>query len=161
MNETLREQIVALLRGGNAHMPLGEAVADFPMERINDVPPNGLYSSWHLLEHIRRTQRDILDFMTDPNYKEQTWPDAYWPAKHEKATAAEWNTTLVGCKTDHATLVAIAENPAIDYFTTIPWGTGQNILREFLLVADHNAYHIGELGALRQIMQTWSDEHDE
>ncbi len=159
MQSALREQIVALLRGGNAHMSFDEAIADFPMERINEVPAHGLYSAWHVLEHMRRTQRDILNFITDPKYQEGTWPDDYWPAKDAQVEAAGWQTTVDAFRTDHAALVALAEESTTDYIAPIPWGSGQNVLRELLLVADHNAYHIGELGSMRQLMQAWSQNH--
>ena len=155
-----RDQALALLRGGMAHMPFDEAVADFPADRINDRPPRVAYSPWHLLEHLRRAQRDILDFIRDPDYRAMRWPDDYWPATDATTDAAGWAATIDGFHDDFAAIVAIAEDPATDLHAPIAWGDGQTILRELLLVADHNAYHLGEFGILRQIMGTWPADHD-
>ena len=150
-----REQLVHLLRGGNAHMSFDHAVADYPMEQVNTPFPNGTYTAWHLLEHIRRTQWDILDFMTNPNYKEIEWPREYWPAPDEQATAAEWQGTIDGFHRDMEALEEIVKNPETNLDAVIQHGDGQTMLREILLVADHNAYHTGEFAIMRQVMGTW------
>src|SRR5438876_411610 len=90
----LRNELVFLLSRGNAHMTFSEAVADFPTDHINDLFPNGTYTPWQLLEHIRLTQQDILNFVQNPQYEEPTWPDDYWPAKDKKATKKEWERTV-------------------------------------------------------------------
>ena len=154
-DNALREQLLHLLRGGNAHLTFDDAVADFPPERMNDVPPHVPYTPWHLLEHIRLAQWDILDFMRNPNYREMAWPDDYWPAPDARADQTTWDTTLAGFRADLAAIEAIAADPQTDLDARIPHGDGQTILREILLVADHNAYHIGEFAILRQVMQTW------
>ena len=151
----LREQLLHLLNGGNAHMTLDEAVADYPVESMNTVFPNGVYTSWHLLEHIRLSQWDILDFIRNPEYRELEWPKDYWPPQSAQASEANWNGTLEAFQRDMQALQAIAMGPQIDLHARIPWGTGQTILRELLLVADHNAYHIGEFAIMRQVMGTW------
>ena len=158
-DKILREHLFSLLRGGNAYMPFSEAVADFPQKHMNTIFPNGTYSSWDLLEHIRITQWDILDFMKNPNYKEITWPDDYWPPKEKKATKKEWEQTIKQFQNDLEELQKIAKNPKTDLYAKIPHGTGQTILREILLVADHNAYHIGEFTIMRQAMKTWPKNH--
>ncbi len=154
----LREQLVHLLNGGNAHMTLEDAVADYPVESMNTTFPNGDYSSWHLLEHIRLSQWDILDFMRNPEYQEREWPKEYWPPQEAQASEADWNETLASFQRDMQALQAIAMDPQIDLHARIPWGTGQTILRELLLVADHNAYHIGEFAIMRQVMGTWGSK---
>src|SRR4051794_12838706 len=154
----LRDQLVRLLRGGMAHMTFDEAVADFPMEHINRKPPHVPYTSWHLLEHLRFSQRDILDFIVDPEYQEPSWPAAYWPPQDKDADVDMWAETIRAFREDLQTLQALATDPATDLYASIAKGTGQTILRELLLVADHNAYHIGEFAILRQIMQTWPVE---
>jgi len=151
----LREQLLQLLNGGNAHMTLDEAVADYPVASMNMLFPNGDYSSWRLLEHIRLSQWDILDFIRNPDYQEREWPKEYWPPQSAQASEADWNETLDSFQRDMQALQAIAIDPQIDLYATIPWGTGQTVLRELLLVADHNAYHIGEFAIMRQVMGTW------
>jgi hypothetical protein len=151
----LREQLLHLLNGGNAHMTLEEAVADYPVESMNTRFPNGDYSPWSLLEHIRLSQWDILDFMRNPEYQEREWPREYWPSPSTQASEADWKETLASFQRDMQAIQDIAMDPQIDLHARIPWGTGQTILRELLLVADHNAYHIGEFAIMRQAMGTW------
>jgi hypothetical protein len=158
-DEPLRNQLVSLLKGGNAHMTFQEAVADFPLDRINERFPNGTYSAWGVVEHLRLSQWDILDFMTNSNYQELEWPKEYWPPEDKKATAGDWHATIAGFEKDLKELVRITEDPATDIYSKIPHGTGQTILREILLVADHNAYHIGEFAIMRQVMGTWPKSH--
>lgn len=154
-DKLLRDHLIKLLKGGNAHMTLEEAVKDYPLSKINDTFPNGEYSSWHLLEHIRRTQNDILEFIVNPNYKDREWPKDYWPARTEKTTKKEWDKTISSFQKDLQALEKIAANPKTDFYAKIKWGDGQTILREILLVADHSAYHIGEFAIMRQTMKTW------
>lgn len=151
----LRHLLVELLKGEETHMGFEEAVKDFPEDRINEFPPNVEYTPWHLLEHLRITQWDILDFIRNSNYKYIKWPDDYWPPKNRKATKKDWNKTVKDCLTDLKELMEMAEDPKLDLFAKIPWGEGQTPLREFLIVFDHNSYHIGEFAILRQIMATW------
>jgi hypothetical protein len=155
----LREQLLQLLNGGNAHMTLDEAVADYPVESMNTLVPNGDYSSWSLLEHLRLSQWDILDFIRNPEYREREWPKEYWPPQSAQASQADWNETLASFQRDMQALQAIAMDPQVDLHARIPWGTGQTVLREILLVADHNAYHIGEFAIMRQVMCTWGSKH--
>lgn len=155
MEHAVRDQLIFLLRQGNAHMSFDEAVADFPPERINEYPPHVPYSPWHLLEHLRLTQRDILDFIRDPDYEEGQWPADYWPPTAATTDAAGWRTTLAAFRADMAAVQEIAADPQRDLHAAIPWGDGQTLLRELLVIADHNAYHIGEFAILRQVMGTW------
>ncbi len=151
----IRQQLVQLLTQSNAHMTFEQAVAEYPMSAINTVFPNGTYTPWHLLEHMRLTQRDILDFMTDPQYQEGVWPDDYWPARDREATAADWYQTIAAFQRDLQALVTRVTDPQTDLDAAIPHGSGQTIFREMVLVADHNAYHIGEFAIMRQVMGTW------
>jgi hypothetical protein len=155
----LREQLLALLRGGQAHMGFEEVVADFPMTLINTRPPHVDYTPWHLVEHIRITQWDILEFVRNPRHVSPDWPGGYWPERTSEASPKQWSNTLAAFRKDMRDVEALATDPATDLFRVIPHGSGQTILREILLVADHNAYHIGELGILRQVMQAWPDQH--
>lgn len=153
--DALREHLLSLLKGGNAHMTLDEAVRDFPVQRINENFPNGTYSAWGLLEHIRIAQWDILDFIRNPKYKEMNWPDDYWPKPGRKATAAGWDRTIALMQRDSKELQDVVRDPDTDLYARIPHGSGQTVLREALLVADHNAYHLGEFAIMRQAMGTW------
>jgi hypothetical protein len=154
-----REILLDLLNGGMAHMPFNEVVDEFPMEHINDIFPHGEYGAWALIEHMRITQRDILDFIVDSNYNELEWPLQYWPKKDAKATKKEWDKTVELFTKDLESLKDIVKDPSTDLFYVIPWGDGQTIYREMILVGDHNSYHTGELGIMRQTMQTWGKHH--
>jgi len=154
-DSVLREQLLALLRGGNAHMTFDQAVADFPPNQINSCPPNVPYTPWHLLEHMRIAQWDILEFIRTPNHVSPPWPTAYWPAPDERADPTQWDKTLRDFRADLRALEELIQHPYTDLFSDLPHAKGYNILREILLVADHNAHHLGEFAILRQIMGTW------
>src|SRR5512146_2662098 len=121
----VREQVLQLLRGGNAHMPFEEAVADFPVTRINEVFPNGTYTPWHLLEHLRISQWDILDFIRNPQYQEMEWPKDYWPTPGRQATEADWQLTIAQFQEDMRQLQQMVADPEIDLDARIAHGTGQ------------------------------------
>jgi hypothetical protein len=157
-DKTLREELLRLLQGGHAHMDLDQAVADFPADFINVRPPNVPYTPWHLLEHLRITQWDILEFVRDPGHMSPQWPKGYWPDPDAKADEAQWKATIDAFRSDLRALEAIVQDPQTDFFGPIPHAKDYNILREILLVADHSAYHIGEFGILRQVMGTWPKE---
>ena len=150
----LRDQLIVFLHG-EAHMSFNEAVKDFPVNNINTVFPNGNYTSWHLLEHIRFTQHDILDFIRNARYKEPHWPDDYWPRKEKKATKKEWETTIKRYRADISVLEKLVKDQKNNLFAKIPWGNRQTLFREILLIGDHTAYHIGEFAIMRQAMGTW------
>lgn len=156
----LRQQVLALLDGRNAHATLDDVVAGFLPEHFNTRPPNVPYAPWHLLEHIRIAQWDILEFIRDPNYTSPPWPEGYWPAPDAQADEAAWNNTLAAIRADMAALKAMVQDPARDLTAELPHAPGYTLLREALLVADHNAYHIGEFGILRQVMGTWPPGHE-
>jgi hypothetical protein len=149
----LREHIVKLLRGGSAHATFEQAVAGFPLEQINEKPEHLPYSAWELLEHLRLAQWDILDFMVNSDYEELDWPDDYWPS--ELGNAGSWQESLEAFADDLETICALALDPKTDLYTKIPHGLDQTYLREFLLVADHNAYHLGQMVMLRRLLEIW------
>jgi hypothetical protein len=152
----IRKQLVNLLTKQQAHQSLDDAVKNFPAKDYNTRPPNVEYTFWHLLEHLRITQWDILDYCRNSNYRAIEWPRQYWPARDATTDAAGWQHTIDQFHADLDELVAIVKNPKIDLYESIPHGyDGHNILREILVVADHNAYHIGEFGILRQVVNNW------
>ena len=153
MNEdqVIRKELLALLKGGNAHMTFDEAVAGFPLEEINRGVPNGNYTIWHLLEHMRITQRDILRFVEDPKHVSPEFPDGYWPKPAATATAGQWKKTIEEIKADTGALEKLVSDPQTDFFGPIPHAKKYTIFREVLLAADHNVFHLSELIILRRV----------
>ena len=151
----VREQLVARLKGRGAHMPFEEAIKDFPMEQINARFPNGTYGAWALVEHLRRTQADMLNYVTNPNYVHGEWPKDYWPDENESASAEDWADSVNGFFSDLDAFIAMVEDGATDLYAPIAWAKQHNILRCVLIICDHNAYHIGEFAIMRQAMGTW------
>lgn len=154
-DKVVRQQLLSLLSGGNAHMGFDAAVARFPVEHINRKPPRVSYTPWHLLEHIRIAQWDILEFIRNPDHISPDWPEGYWPSPDEQADEAQWEKTIDEFRADMKALQDLVADPNTDLFGSIPHAEGYTILREILVVADHNAYHIGEFAILRQVMGTW------
>ena len=155
----LRDQLVGLLRGGNAHLDFATAVAGFPPALINARPPNVDYTFWHLIEHLRLTQADIVDYPTNADYVAPSWPDQYWPAPHARATKHDWDESVAAFRRDLEILIGFVSDPETDLLAGVPSNPEHTVLREALIVADHNAYHIGELGVLRQIASAWGPSH--
>lgn len=156
----LRKQLVNLLTIRQAHMDFEDAVADFPEEHINTRPTNCNYTFWHLLEHMRICQKDILDYIHLSDYKWPTFPDDLWPDKSATTDLTGWQQTIANFSQDRQKLVEIINDPETDLFAPLP-NSGEhrhNVLREINIVASHNAYHTGELGILRQAMGLWSPD---
>ncbi|MBI2051789.1 DinB family protein [Candidatus Roizmanbacteria bacterium] len=154
-DKAVRKHLLWLLHGGEAHMTFDEMVKNFPLKHINTDPPNSSYTPWRLLEHIRISQWDILEFIKNPDYVYLKWPEDYWPDSKKKATESDWKKTVRNFKRDLEELSEIIKNPVTDLHKPLAHGEGQTIFREILLVADHNAYHIGEFAILREVMATW------
>ena len=156
-DEVLRQQLVNLLTVRQAHMDFADAIADFPEQEINTKPANCNYTFWHLLEHIRICQKDILDYIQSTNYHWPTFPDDLWPDESAKTDATGWQQTIDQFYADRQALLNIINDPKVDLFAPLP-NSGEhrhNILREINIVASHNAYHTGELGILRHVMGLW------
>ncbi len=153
----LRRQLLELLAGGQAHTTLADAVKDFPEKYRGVIPDRLPYSAWQLLEHLRITQRDILDFSAPPEggYRPLAWPKEYWPGTAEPPSPQSWDETLHAIKADAESFAALLTKPEADMYTPFPWGEGQTLLREALLIADHNSYHLGELVVLRRVLGIW------
>ena len=154
--ERLRQELVNALVARQAHQLFETAVEGFPPAHYNTKPAGLPYSFWHLLEHIRIAQADILDYIENPQYQYLNFPEDYWSPSDSIADAADWQTTIHAFLADRASLVAIVQDPARDLSAQIPHGeAGHSILREILIVAAHNSYHIGEFGILRGTMGLW------
>ena len=132
-----------------------DAVADIPADYRGRQPAGLPYSPWQLLEHIRITQHDILEFCRNPEYKELKWPDDYWPSSPAPSSAAEWDDSIRRCDEDLRALQQLAMDPKVDLTAEIPHGQGQTFMRELVLVADHTAYHVGELVVVRRLLGIW------
>ena len=150
----LRELLARQLDSEGAHVGYPRAVADFPSELRGVVPKGFVHSAWQMVEHMRLAQADILDFCVNPDYVARPWPGSYWPDVAPR-DEAEWEASVEGHRSDLQALRKLALDASIDLFATIPWGDGQTCLRELLLVADHTAYHVGQLVALRQVLGCW------
>jgi uncharacterized damage-inducible protein DinB len=152
--EALRAQLASALDWADAHAPFEGVTEEFPQD-LRGVVPDGLpYSAWQLVEHMRRTQADILAFCVRANYEELAWPADYWPDVEPPSESA-WDECLEKFRQDRAAMQRLALDPSIDLFEKVPAGTGQTYLRELLLVADHNAYHLGQLVILRRLLHSW------
>lgn len=151
----IREQLLYLLRGGNAHMPLNEAVAGFPPDEYNTKPPNVPYTFWQLLEHIRIAQWDILEFVVNPDHASPDWPSGYWPSGDDNADIDMWEATLGQIRADTKAVENLIITPPFPLTASIPHAPDYTIFREVLVVSDHNAYHTGEFGILRGVLGLW------
>lgn len=136
-------------------MPFDDAVKDFPDDAINRRPPNVPYTPWHLLEHIRTTQWDIVDYIRNREYLAPDWPEEYWPARDAVATRAQFAASVAAFRADRKALHELVADRATDLLATIPGTPGHTILREVRVTGAHNAYHIGEFAILRAVMGTW------
>jgi hypothetical protein len=153
----LRQQLIDLLNGGQAHATFDEVIKDFPANLRGLVPPKLPYSAWQLLEHLRISQRDILHFSAPPTggYHPMRWPQDYWPESPEPPSDNAWDQSIAAIHSDLKHFIALIENPNADLYKPFRWGDGQNLLREALLIAGHAAYHLGELVVLRRLLNTW------
>lgn len=152
----LREQLVAFLNGGQAHAKFSDAVADFPADRIGERPAGLPYSAWQLVQHIRITLRDLLEFVTNSEYVELEWPGSYWPKEAAPGKDQSWTETVKAIQADLKSFEKLVHSPDSNLYATIPWGkSGETLLREVLLAADHTSYHVGELILLRRVLGIW------
>ena len=151
--DPLRKHLDNLLRMEGAHLALEEAVANFPVELAGLKPDGAPHSAWELLEHMRLAQEDILDFSRNPNYAERRFPDDYWPAESEPPSKEAWLAAVQQFERDLSAMRAMIADAGQDLFTKIPHGDGQTLLREALILADHNSYHLGQLMFLRKILE--------
>jgi hypothetical protein len=157
-DKALRDHLLYLLSDGGAHAKFDDVIASIP-GNLRGRRPTGLpHSPWMLLEHLRLTQLDILEFGRNPKHASPKWPEGYWPRTEAPPSAAAWNKSIADFRKDLKAMESLVANPKTDLFARIPWGDGQTILREALLVADHNAYHLGQLVDVRRLLGAWPEQ---
>jgi len=153
----MREQLLELLRGKGAHLSFDEAVAGLPRKLRGAKPAGQPHTAWRLVEHMRIAQRDILEFSRDGRHKSPKWPEGYWPAGDAPESAAQWNESVKQFKADLKAMQKMVADPTTNLLAPIPHGQGQTVFREAMLVADHNAYHLGQLVIVRRLLGAWKD----
>ena len=154
-DQPLRKHLLELLDGGHAHATFDQVIKDFPAKFRGEIPPGLTHSAWMLLEHMRLAQWDILDFSRNPKYKALNWPGDYWPKSPVPADAVAWEKSIQSFHDDLEAMKKLVSNPKTDLFAKIKWGEGQTILREAMLVADHNSHHLGQLIDVRRALGIW------
>jgi hypothetical protein len=156
-DRSLRQHLLELLAGGSAHAKFEDVIKDFPVE-LRGKKPDGLpHSPWMLLEHLRIAQWDILEFSRNAKHVSPAWPAGYWPNTGAPPSDSAWDKTIKEFRRDLKSMQSFVADPKTDLFARIPWGDGQTILREALLVADHNAYHLAQLVDARRLLGAWKD----
>jgi DinB superfamily len=154
---SLREHVLYLLRGGGAHVDFDKAIADLPAKQRGSKVPGVPFTAWGLLEHMRIAQWDILEFSRNPKHTSPPWPAGYWPGSEAPPNAKAWDGSVARFRADLRAMEKLVADPETDLHAKIPHGEGQTILREALLIADHNAYHLGQLVMLRRLLGAWPD----
>jgi DinB superfamily len=153
--QSLRQHLLELMEGGGAHAKFEDVVKALPVKLRGARPAKFPHSPWMLLEHLRLTQWDILEFSLHANHVSPDWPSGYWPKTEGPPNATAWNKSIQTFRRDRKALQKLVANPKTDLFARIPWGDGPTILREALLVADHNAYHLAQLVDVRRMLGAW------
>ncbi len=154
-NRQLREHLVKLLKGGDAHADFDAAIGKFPAALRGTRPEHAEHSAWEVLEHLRIAQWDILEFSRNPRHKSPEFPAGYWPRTQTPQDAEAWGRSAEAFRKDLQALCDLVSDESTDLFAKIPHGEGQTVLREALVAADHNSYHLGELVLLRRILGAW------
>ena len=150
------DELVSLINKGNAHAAFEDTVENVSLDLLNKMPDGLPYSVWQMTEHIRITQWDIVEFCIDANHKSPKWPEEYWPEKEEiKITEEQWQNSLKQIAADRKRFIDLLNDPATDLYTPFSHGSGQNLLREALLIADHTSYHTGQIIVIRRLLNDW------
>jgi hypothetical protein len=157
-DQALRKQLLELLNGGNAHLNFDAAIADLPVALRGVRPDRVPHSPWRLLEHMRIAQWDILEFSRNPRHVSPKWDKEYWPEGDAPPDSTAWEKSVDAFRADLQAMKDLVSDPGTDLFAPIPHGQGQTILREALLVADHNAYHLGQLVVVRRLLGAWPED---
>jgi hypothetical protein len=150
LNQLLRDHLLYLLQGGGAHIGFDDALGDWPAQLLAAKVANFPNTAWMLLEHMRLAQWDILEFSRNSKHISPAWPEGYWPASEAPPDEKAWTASVAAFKKDLRAMEKLVADKKVDLYARIPWGDGQTLLREALLVADHNAYHLGQLVMLRK-----------
>lgn len=153
----LREHVLYLLRGGGAHVDIEKSIADLPADLRGSKVPGLPFTAWRLLEHMRIAQWDILEFSRNPKHVSPAWPAGYWPETDAPPDAKAWDRSVAAFRADLRAMEKLVADPKTDLHANIPHGDGQTVLREALLVADHHAYHVGQLVMLRRLLGAWPE----
>ena len=156
-DDIMRKQLLELLQGGGAHLTFEEAVADLAPQWRGAKLPGQPHTPWRLVEHMRIAQRDIVDFSKDGRHQSPPWPQGYWPEGDAPPKATDWDKSLRAFRADLKEMQDLVADPKIDLLAPIPHGQGQTLFREAMLVADHNAYHLGQLVLIRRLLGQWKD----
>lgn len=154
-NHSLREHLIELLTGGHAHAKFEDAIKGLPAKLRGAKSANFPHSPWMILEHLRLAQWDILEFSRNKKHESPKWPEGYWPKTEAPSSDEAWTKSVNQFESDLHAMKDLVKNPKTDLFAKIPWGDGQTILREVLLVADHNAYHVAQLVDVRRLLGAW------
>jgi len=154
-DQSLRNHVIEQLDGGHAHATFDKVVGEFPDPLRGEIPKGLPHSAWMLLEHLRLAQWDILDFSINPKYKSLKWPDDYWPKRPAPPSPAAWDKSIKVFRDDLEAMKKLVTDPKTDLFAKIAWGDGQTILREAMLVANHNSHHLGQLIDVRRSLGIW------
>jgi len=153
--QSLRQELDRLLSGKGAHADFDAAVANFPAKLRGSIPEGAVHSGWQVLEHLRIAQWDMLEFSRDPKHVSPEWPEGYWPKNPAPESADAWDKSVKAFHRDLAAMRKLVDDPKSDLFTPFAHGEGQTLLREALQLADHNAYHVGEMVLLRRLLGAW------
>jgi hypothetical protein len=153
--QSLRKHLVELLQGGNAHVGFSDAIADVPADKRGAFAPGLPHTAWQLLEHLRIAQWDILEFSRNPKHTSPEFPEGYWPKTPLPPDDSAWSKSVKSFQRDLKEIIALISNRHVDLYAPFPWGDGQTLLREALLLADHNAYHLAQLVDLRRALKIW------
>ena len=156
-DQALREHLVSLLKGGGAHVHFMDAIDGFPEAKRGAFVEGLRHTVWQLMEHVRIAQRDILEFSRNPKHVSPGFPEGYWPKTPVPPDEAAWEESVQAFQHDLQEMIKLVKNPKTDLCAAIPHGDGQTVLREALLLADHNAYHLGQLIDLRRALGTWPE----
>lgn len=155
--QLLRKQLVELLKGGSAHIIFADGLEDFPADKRGAFAPGLPHTGWQLLEHARIAQWDILEFSRDPKHVSPEFSEGYWPKTPLPPDDAAWRKSVKAFQRDLQAMIALVSNPRADLYAPFPWGDGQTLLREALVLADHNAYHLGQIVDLRRALKIWPE----
>ena len=156
-DKAVREHVLFVLRGGGAHLDFDAVIKNFPETLRGKKVKGSPHTAWQLLEHMRIAQWDILEFSRNPAHISPKWPEGYWPKTAAPPTSAAWNASVKSVRRDLKTMQKLIEDRSVDLYSRIPHGDGQTVLRETLLIADHNAYHIGLLLLVRRLLGAWKE----